>query len=143
MAGSVLAQGTFTSRRPVDGATVREDVAVRIPRGSIPTDGDNVIGYIGVYINGKFIEAVLPPIEGDDYVYRLKSKERGIPDGDLEIEVVLFMDFADRAEIVERSSVRVTLDNYTSINVPEDGFKLRYKFVQGRRRCTATRSLRA
>ncbi|MCH7904386.1 MAG: hypothetical protein IH944_07440 [Armatimonadetes bacterium] len=127
LAGSVLAQGTFTIRRPVDGATVREDVAVRIPKDSIKEGA-----YIGVLINGKFIEAVLPPIEGDDYVYRLKSKERGIPDGDMEIEIVLFMDFADRAEIVERSSVHVTLDNYTSIKVPEDGFKLRYKFVQGK-----------
>ena len=127
LTGLILAQGTFTIRRPVDGATVREDVAVRIPKDSIK-DG----AYIGVYINGKFIEAVLPPIEDDDYVYRLKSKARGIPDGDMEIEIVLFMDFADRAEIVERSSVRVTLDNYTSIKIPEDGFKLRYKFVQGK-----------
>jgi hypothetical protein len=98
-----------------------------IPKGAIPERA-----YVGVIINGKFLEAAYPPLEGDNYVYRLNTKERQIPDGDLDIEMVLYMDFNDRAEVVNRSSVRVKLDNYSSIKVPEDGFEFRYKFNKGK-----------
>ncbi len=118
---------SFTIRRPADGSTVRETVQIQIPKGAIP-DG----AYIGVIVNGKFLEAVSPAVEGENHVYRLNTKERRLPDGDLDIEAVLYMDFSDRAEIVNRSSVRVKLDNYTSIKVPEDGFGLRYKFQRGK-----------
>lgn len=124
--GTAMAQ-SFTIRRPAEGSVVRETVAIQIPKGSIPSGG-----YIGVIVNGKFLEAAMPPIDGDNYVYSLDTKDRRIPDGDMDIEIVLYQDYADRAEIVNRSSVRVKLDNYTSIKSPEDGFTLRYKFQKNK-----------
>jgi hypothetical protein len=118
---------SFTIRRPAEGSVVRETVAIQIPKGSIPSGG-----YIGVIVNGKFLEAAMPPVDGDNYVYSLDTKGRRIPDGDMDIEIVLYQDYADRAEIVNRSSVRVKLDNYTSIKSPEDGFTLRYKFQKNK-----------
>lgn len=118
---------SFTIRRPADGSTVRETVKVLIPAGSI-SEGQ----YIGVIINGKFIEAAMPVLEGDNYVYTLDTKARRIPDGEMDLEIVLYNNFSDRVEVSNRSSVRVKLDNYTSIKMPEDGLKLRYKFVKGK-----------
>lgn len=126
LVSAAMAQ-SFTIRRPADGSTVRETVQIQIPKGAIP-DGS----YIGVIVNGKFLEAASPQVVGDNHVYSLNTKERHLPDGDLDIEVVLYMDFSDRAEIVNRSSVRVKLDNYTSIKVPDDGFELRYKLERGK-----------
>ncbi|MCH8978091.1 MAG: hypothetical protein IH945_02470, partial [Armatimonadetes bacterium] len=127
LAGAAMAQ-SFTIRTPVEGATVREMVKVKIPKGSIPEGS-----YIGVSVNGKFLEASLPPIDeaNENYVYTLDTKGRKLPDGDMDIEVMLYMNFNDRTEIVNRSSVRVTLDNHTSIKIPPEGIRLRYKFIQG------------
>jgi len=121
-----FAQGTFTIRRPLDGASVRETVSVRIPKNSIP-DG----GYIGVYVNGQFLEAALPQIEGEDYVYKLNTQARKLADGPAKIEVALFVDVNGKPQITNKSSVNVVIDNHTSIKVPEGGIKLRYKFVPG------------
>lgn len=126
LASLSLAQ-SFTIRRPVEGSKVRENVPIRIPKGSIPLGS-----YVGIIINGKFLEATLPNVEGEDYVYYLDSKGRHIPDGDMDIEVVLYMDFNDKAEIVNRSSVKVKLDNYTSIKVPDEGYSFGYKFTKGK-----------
>jgi hypothetical protein len=125
MVSAAMAQ-SFTIRRPADGSTVRETVAIQIPAGSIPSGS-----YVGIIVNGKFLEAASPALEGDNHVYRLDTKARRIPDGDMDIEVVLYNNYNDRVEVVNRSSVRVKLDNYTSIKVPEDGLKLRYKFRKG------------
>lgn len=124
---AVLSAQTFTIRRPANGAKVRETVAIRIPNKSIPDRG-----YIGVYVNDKFLEAVLPPVEGDDYVYRLDTKARGLADGPTKIELVLFQDQADKPRIINRSSITVTVDNHTGIQLPEDGVRLRYKFTPGK-----------
>lgn len=124
---AVLSAQTFTIRRPANGSRVRETVAIRIPNKSIPDRG-----YIGIYVNGKFLEAVLPPVEGDDYVYRLDTKARGIPDGQTTIEAVLYQDQADKPRIINRSSVTVTVDNRTGIKLPEEGVRLRYKFTPGK-----------
>lgn len=120
------AQGTFTIRRPLDGSTVRETVKVRIPKNSIK-DG----GYIGIYVNGNFLEATLPDIEGDDYVYNLDTQARKIADGPAKIEAALFVDNNGKPTVVNRSSVNVKIDNHTSIKIPADGLKLRYKFNPG------------
>lgn len=119
-------QGTFTIRRPVDGASVREGVKIRIPKNSIPE-----YGYIGVYVNGKFVEATLPEIDGDDYVYTLDTQGRELPDGPTKVECVLYVDVNGRPQIVNRTSVNLNIDNKTSIKIPEDGIKLRYKFQSG------------
>jgi hypothetical protein len=125
--GSAAAQTGFTIRRPADGAKVRETVVMRFPGASIPEDG-----YLGIYINGKFIEAVKPEMVGDEYIYRLDTKARKLDDGEHEIEAVLFVDFGERPRIVNRSRVRVTVDNYTSISIPANGLNLRYTFTPGK-----------
>lgn len=126
--GIALAQGTFTIVRPLDGSTVRETVKVRVPKNSIPENG-----YLGVVVNGKFLEAVMPDVEGDNYVYDLDSKARGLQDGPLNIEMILYQDMGEgrKPQVLNRSSVRVNLDNHTSIAVGEQGRKLRYKFNPG------------
>lgn len=121
-------QGTFTIRRPADGSKVREVVKVRIPKNSIPEGG-----YIGVLVNGKFLEAVVPDVEGNDYVYNLDTKARKIADGPMSIETVLYFYTQGAPQVLNRSSVNVTLDNSTTImKTAPDGFDLRYKFYPGR-----------
>ena len=120
---------SFTIRTPVEGAIVREMVKIKIPMGSIPRGS-----YIGVSVNGKFLEASMPPLDDakENYVYTLDTKGRRLPDGDMDIEVMLYMNFDKSTEIVNRSSVRVKLDNHTSIKVPPEGFRLRYQFTPGK-----------
>lgn len=123
---AVWAQSTFTIRRPLDGATVRETVPIRIPKKGMP-DGS----YLGIYVNGQFLEAILPPVVGDDYVYSLDTQARKLDDGPAKIEAVLFVDNNGKPQVVNRSSVNVKIDNHTSIKVPAEGIKLRYKFTPG------------
>lgn len=128
LVAGALAQGTFTIRRPVDGSKVRETVKVRIPKNSIPEGG-----YIGILVNGKFLEAVVPDVEGDDYVYNLNTKERKLADGPMTVEAVLYFYTQGAPMVLNRSSVNVTLDNSASlINTNPDGFSLRYRFTPGR-----------
>lgn len=124
---SAMAQGTFTIRRPVDGSKVKEVIKVRIPKNSIP-DG----GYVGIYLDGKFLEAVMPDVDGEDYVYQLDSQAKDIADGEHTIEAVLFVDFSQRPRIVNRTSVKVVVENKSSIKMPEKGFSLRYNFTPGK-----------
>lgn len=127
VAAGALAQGTFTIRRPADGSRVRETVSVRIPKNSIPQGG-----YLGILVNGKFLEAVVPSVDGADYVYKLDTKKRMIADGKMTIEAVLYMYTEGAPVVLNRSSVSVDLDNSTSITPNENGVALRYKFVPGR-----------
>ncbi|MBS1706584.1 MAG: hypothetical protein JST40_11980 [Armatimonadetes bacterium] len=126
---SALAQ-VFTIRTPVSGSTVRETVKVRIPKNSIP---DN--GYIAILINDQFLEAVSPKalgtFDGKDFVYSLNTKERGFSDGNLKIDAVLYGMFNDTPKPLNKTSVRLRLDNHTSIKAPDAGFKLRYRFNTG------------
>lgn len=122
--GSALAQAPFTIVRPADGSKVREKVHVMIPKNSIPQGG-----YIGVFLNGKFVEAVTPPLVGKYYDYVLDTKGRGIADGKVNLEIVLYVDYNENPRIVDRSSVTVNVANSASIAIPRNGFKLRYKFA--------------
>lgn len=121
-----LAQGTFTIRKPIEGSVVRETVTIRIPKNSVPDTG-----YVGFFVDGKFLEAVKPDIQGNDYIYRLNTKARAIPDGKANIEAVLYIDLEDGTRIANRSSINVIVDNSKSIKTPRGGFKLRYKFTPG------------
>ncbi len=126
------AQTGFTIRSPQSGTTVRESVKIRIPRSSIPANG-----YVGILVNGQFLEAVSPStagtFDGRDFVYTLDTKEKGIADGNLNIQAVLYGVFGDgRPERLRESSVRLKLDNRTSIRPPADGFRLRYRFQPGK-----------
>lgn len=124
-ASAVLwAQAPFTIVRPADGSKVREVVRVQIPKGSIP-DGS----YVGVYVAGKFVEATILDLRGNFFEYRLDTKARKIPDGKVQLKMVLFSDFGDRPRIVDQSSVDVTVSNVASIPIPDEGLLLRYKFT--------------
>lgn len=130
---SAMAQ-SFTIRRPADGSVVRETIKVRIPKASIGPSN-----YVGILVNGKYLEAVSPvssTVEGNDFVYSLDTKGRNIPDGPLKIEAVLYGVFqGDGGEVhsaVNRSSVRVTLDNRSSLKAPKGGYRLRYNFQSGK-----------
>jgi hypothetical protein len=126
-AGAALAQSApFTIVRPVDGARVRENVRLLFPKNSIPQNG-----FIGIYIGGRFIEATVPGVGQEYLYYDLNTKNRNLPDGPLTIEAVLFADFAEKPRILDRSSIQVNIDNSSSIEVPNQGFQLRYQFRRG------------
>jgi hypothetical protein len=127
LAGLALAQAPFTIVRPADGSKVREKVRVQIPKNSVPEGG-----YIGFFVGGKFVEALVPTLKGNYYEYILDTKGRGIPDGNLKIEAVLYMEGENAApRILDRSSVNVSVQNSASIKVPAQGYALRYKFTPG------------
>lgn len=121
------AQSAFTIVRPADGSKVRETVRLLFPKNSIPADG----GYVGIYIGGKFVEAVVPARGANYLYYDIDTKARNIPDGPLAIEAVLFQEFSEKPRIVDRSSINVTVANSANIPIPENGLKLRYKFKPG------------
>ncbi|HEY3781582.1 MAG TPA: hypothetical protein VGL56_10890 [Fimbriimonadaceae bacterium] len=121
-----LAQAPFTIVRPADGAKVRETVHVLFPKNSVPTGG-----YVGIFVNSKFIEAVVPSAGAKFLDYSLNTKSMDLPDGPTTIEAVLYMDFAEKPRIVDKSSVQVTIANKANINVPANGFLLRYAYQDG------------
>jgi len=125
--GMALAQAPFTIVRPADGSKVREVVHVLFPRNSVPKGG-----YVGIFVNKKFIEAMVPPDDGKFLDYALDTKGLGLPEGDTTIEAVLYINFAERPRIVDRSSVQVSLSNKANIPVPSDGLTLRYSWPGGR-----------
>lgn len=128
---AAFGQGAFTISRPANNSVVRETVKVRIPRNSI-ADGS----YVGIWVNGKFVEAVAPTDRGDVqngmFVYELDTKAREIADGTLRIEAILYAAFDTGTRALKRSSVSVKLDNHTSLKPPTGGFALRYGFRPGR-----------
>ena len=130
VAGAAFAQGPFTIARPADGSRVREKVRVLIPKGSIPPGG-----YVGVFLNDKFLEAVVPPLQGKYYVYTLDTKGRGLTDTAAgqsdKLEFILYAEADDKARVVDRTSVNIRISNYSNIPVPNRGLNLRYKFVPG------------
>src|SRR6476469_1077811 len=95
-----MAQAPFTIVRPADGAKVREDVRVLIPKNSVPKTG-----YVGFFLDGKFMEAVIPNLSGRYYEYLLDTKGKKIEDGKHTLEAVLYVDYSDEPRIVDRSSV--------------------------------------
>jgi len=125
LAALTFAQGTFTIRSPRNNERVRETVLVRIPQGSIPEGG-----YLGIVLNDKFVEAVIPETDGADYIYRLDTIARRIQDGPLKIEVVLYRDGGAGVTptILNRSSVNVVVDNTTSLTSVYSERLLRYGF---------------
>ena len=90
-------------------------------------------GYIGIFIGGKFVEATVPPLDPSKkyYEYDLDTKGKGIPDGKLTLEAVLYVDYNSSARIVDRTSVEVTVQNTAANKIPEDGLLLRYKWTPG------------
>jgi hypothetical protein len=86
---------------------------------------------VGIFVNKKFVEAMVPPDNGKFLDYALDSKALGLPEGATTIEAVLYIDFAERPRVVDRSSVTVSLSNNANIPIPEQGFSLRYDWSRG------------
>jgi hypothetical protein len=122
----VMAQAPFTIVRPADGAKVREDVRVLIPKNSVPKTG-----YVGFFLDGKFMEAVIPSLSGRYYQYLLDTKGKKIEDGKHTLEAVLYVDYSDEPRIVDRSSVTMNIQNHANIPIPAAGFAFRYNFKPG------------
>lgn len=131
-----MAQSSFTIVRPADGSKVREKVRVLIPKNSVDSNS-----YIGVFLNGKFVQATMPPVEGNYRVYTLDTKSpigsvpefrNGIPDGEMKLELVKY-EGGDAPRIVDRSSVSITVGNHMNVNIPAGGIHLRYAFKPGER----------
>lgn len=128
---AAVAQAPFTIVRPQDGARVREVVQVRFPIRSVPQGG-----FVGVSINGKFVEAVAPAALDTDrehghYIYRWDTKRLNVPDGEHTIELTLYSnpEGGSGARILGRSSVRLQVEN--EIKVPAEGILLRYRWTPG------------
>ncbi len=126
VAGLAIAQAPFTIVRPADGSKVREKVRIQIPKNSVPPGG-----YVGLFINGRFVEAVVPQASGKYYEYVLDTKGMGLPDGKTKLELVLYVDYSDQPKVVDRSSVNVMVSNKASIPLPANGVRLRYNFRPG------------
>ncbi len=138
LAGVVMAQAPFTIVRPQDGSKVREKVRILIPKGSVPETG-----YVGIFLDGKFIEArgidsLIPADKAtaEKYMeYVLDTKGRGIPDSEpgkpIKLEIVRYVDDGLRTMITKRSSVDLYVANSASIPVPKDGFSIKYGFKPG------------
>jgi hypothetical protein len=120
-------QAPFTILRPVNGASVRENVKIEVPRRSIPTGG-----YIGIYLDGVFIEAVAPTDyeanAGQRYRYLFDTKARKVSDGNHTFEIVLYG--GEPTHIIDRSKVNVTVAN-NDIQAPKKRMLLRHKFTLG------------
>lgn len=122
---SLYAQAPFTIVRPQEGQTVREVVDVLLPLNSVPRGM-----FIGVTLNDKYLEATVP-IEDKKrgfMVYKLDTKALSIPDGEYTLGLLLYGRQGTTPVIVEKTEVRIKVANKEGIKVPDDGFKLRYKF---------------
>jgi len=127
-AAAAYAQAPFTIVKPADGAKVRETVPITMPRNSVPEGS-----FIGITIDGKFLEAVVPKPNAakTHLVYWLDTKKMGIADGWHQMGVTLFSNVNGRQQAVDQSEVRVHVGNHAGINVPENGLAIRYKFNRG------------
>ncbi|HLO97187.1 MAG TPA: hypothetical protein VK171_01220, partial [Fimbriimonas sp.] len=113
-----------------DGSKVREVVKVLFPVASIPEN----TGYVGIFIDGEFVEALSPKLSKDKKYYEYTLDTKAYEDGTHKLEAKLYVDYSNQPRIVDTSSVDITIANKSSIAVPEDGFKLRYKFTPGTER---------
>lgn len=128
-AATAVAQAPFTIVKPQEGANVRETVTIVFPKNSVPLGA-----FIGVAVDGKFIEATVPTLDQklDALVYKLDTKARKIPDGKHTIKVNLYMNVDGKPAIADTSEVTVTVGNHAGIKVPEDGLPIRYKWRAGK-----------
>ncbi len=149
-----LASASFAQRvpfsilRPRDGAMVRGDVTVTIPKASVP-DGS----YLTLSINGKFLQAFYPESGSNSdtvqYTWDTKQPLSGKPvaDGDYTISFKLFT--KDEPKPVDSTEVRVRVANKSgifvdsglnsgyrrnadgTISVASQGVMLKYYFTPG------------
>lgn len=122
------AQAPFTIIKPAEGQTVREVIRIVLPKGSVPRGT-----YIGVILDGKYIEATRPVYDKklDALVYALDSKAHKIPDGEHTIALVLYAQQDGKPIVADRTEVTVNVDNTPEIKIPKDGIQVHYKFKKG------------
>lgn len=123
------AQGSFTIVRPFDGSKVRETVKILMPKSSVPD-----AGYIGVFVDGQFVEATVPKETKDGKYLEYSLDTKALADGNHKLEVKLYVDYSSQPRIVDTSSVDLLVANKSSIEIPEDGISLRYNFKPGTER---------
>lgn len=130
-AGVAAAQSSFTIVRPFDGARVREKVKILVPKSSVPAGG-----YIGVFLDGKLLDAAQPELDPSKsyYQYTLDTKGRKIADGPKKLEMRLYVDYGNTPRIVDTSSVDITVANSSGIKIPSGGISLRYRWTPGSER---------
>ncbi len=123
-----FAQAPFTIMRPLEGSTVRETADILLPAGSVPSGT-----YIGVRVDGKFVEATVPTTDDKRkaQVYKLDTKKLKIADGEHTLRLDLYGNFQGGARMMDSTEVKFRVGNQDGIKVPEDGLKLQYKFVKG------------
>ncbi|MCS6777125.1 MAG: hypothetical protein RMJ43_13235 [Chloroherpetonaceae bacterium] len=126
-----MAQAPFTIRRPPDGAVVREQVRVEIPRGSIGPGG-----FVAFYIDDKFHSAIAPQEDlSKPFTFVWDTKRDNVPDGEHTIRAVLYEpaggDTPGGVVAAEKnvSEVRVTVAN--KIKNGPNTLTLRYKYPAG------------
>lgn len=126
---TVLAYGqsSFTIVRPFDGSKVRETIKVLMPKSSVPEG----TGYVGVFLDGNFVEAMTPKLSKDGKYLEYPLNTKDIEDGSHKLELKLYVDYSSQPRIVDTSSVDIVVANKSSIVVPEDGISLRYAFRPG------------
>lgn len=142
IASALMAQAPFTIVSPrnynpdTNSPMSRENVVIKFPKASIVPNS-----YVGIFlgktrgdqvIEEKFMEAVVPSIEGDYAVYRLNTKGRKLADDMYTLRAVLYVDYSDRPREINQSQVNIRIANQSSIKVPDDGLKLRYGYARGR-----------
>lgn len=121
---------SFTIISPRDGQRVREVVEVTFPKDSVPAGS-----FIGVSVDGKFVEAVVPDLDTERgvLVYKMNTKAMGIQDGERTLSVARYQRTGSGTAVTDRSEVKVIVANLPEIKVSEDGLSLRYKFRPGAR----------
>lgn len=124
-----FAQGSFTIVRPFDGSKVREIARVLMPKNSIPD-----AGYVGVFLNGNFREAIAPRLSKDGKYYEYPLDTKDLEDGTYQLELKLYVDYSSQPRVVDTSSIEIVVANKASIPIPEDGLSLRYGFKTGQER---------
>jgi hypothetical protein len=127
-AAAAVAQAPFTIVKPADGAKVREVVDVVMPRNSVPTGA-----FVGVQIDGRFVEAVVPALDekAGGQVYKMDTKKLGIADGEHTLRLSLYGNVGGKPTIVENSEVKVVVANRADITIPSEGIVLAYKWREG------------
>ncbi len=127
-AGAATAQSSFTIVRPYDGARVREKVKILVPKNSVPAGG-----YIGVFLDGKLLDATAPQLDATKtyYQYTIDTKNTGVSDGPKKLELKLYVDYGNQSRIVDTSSVDINVQNQGGIRVPDGGVSLRYRWNPG------------
>lgn len=118
----------FTIISPREGQKVREVVSLTFPKDSVRAGS-----FIGISVDGKFLEAAVPELDekAGVLVYKLNTKALGIKDGERTIGAVRYQNVGGTTMITDRSEVKVMVVNYSDIKVPEEGLLLRYKWRPG------------